>query len=184
MQRSVRASGYDMNTSAGTWPRGRSADGGIDKIPLPVDGQLWLCGKHVVGPDPQAALDRVGAAGIICFNERHEIDERYPGYVDWLREVDPPSRWFPTPDLGVRSFDEYLPLVDAVAEDLRTGSRLIAHCGAGIGRAGTFAAAVLLALGLDREAALATVADNRPMAGPEAGSQQEMIIELAQHFGR
>ena len=53
-----------------TWPHGRSADGGIDEIPIPADGRLWLCGKHVVGPDPQAAMDRVGADSIICFNPR------------------------------------------------------------------------------------------------------------------
>ncbi len=165
-----------------SWPRGRSADGGIDEIPVPVSGQLWLCGKHVVGPDPAGALARVGATSIVCFNQTHEIDERYPGYVDWLRDPESFARWFPTPDLGVRPFEEFLELVDAVADDLRSGARVIAHCGAGIGRAGTFAVAVLLALGLDATQAEATVAAHRPMAGPEAGSQRELVELLADHF--
>ena len=61
------------------WPRGRSRDGGIDEIPLPaVPGRLWLCGHRVVGPDPDGALARVRADGLICFCERRELADRYP----------------------------------------------------------------------------------------------------------
>lgn len=165
-----------------SWPRGRSADGGIDEIPLPVAGRLWLCGKHLVGPDPEAALARVDATAILCFTQRHEIEDRYPGYTTWLTD-DERGRWFPTPDLGVRPTAEYLPLVEATVDGLREGDRLIAHCAAGFGRAGTFAAAVLIALGLDQEEAAAVVAESRPMAGPEAGSQRELVAEVAAHFG-
>ena len=36
------------------WPSHRSLDGGIDQIPLPDSpGELWLCGKHVTGPDAE-----------------------------------------------------------------------------------------------------------------------------------
>ena len=39
------------------WPTGRSADGGLDRVPLPFGtGALWMCGKHRVGPDPEAVL--------------------------------------------------------------------------------------------------------------------------------
>lgn len=127
-------------------------------------------------------MRRVGAEAILCFNQRHEIDDRYPGYVDWLSGPDNPGHWFPTPDLGVAPIEEYLPLVEEMAEALRGGTKLIAHCGAGIGRAGTFAVAVLLALGVDQAKAQGVVAENRPMGGPEAGSQQELIDSLAQHF--
>ena len=37
--------------------RRRWLDGGLDRVPVPGSpGQLWLCGKHVVGADPEAAL--------------------------------------------------------------------------------------------------------------------------------
>lgn len=169
-----------------TWPHGRSADGGIDEIPLGgIAGRLWLCGKHVVGPDPDAAMARVGATGVICFNERHEIDERYPHYVDWLVRQ-PPERalWFPTPDLGVRHDDDVAAMLELAAHRLRLGDPIIAHCGAGIGRAGTFAACVLLVLGHSVDDALATVARHRPMAGPEAGSQRELVARIARRTGR
>ncbi len=164
------------------WPRGRSADGGIDEIPLPrVGGRLWLCGKHLIGPDPEAALARVDATTVLCLNERHELEDRYPDYVAWLRaEEGRRAHWFPTPDLGVRPEAEFRPLVDRVVSGLTAGDRLIAHCGAGIGRAGTLAAAVLLSLGHDRARALEVVAASRPLAGPEAGAQHELIAVLAQ----
>src|SRR4051794_41371069 len=72
------------------WPSERSLDGGIDEIPQRGPGRLWLAGKHAVGPDPEALLTRVGADAIVCLNERHEIDDRYPGYVEWLVEEAPP----------------------------------------------------------------------------------------------
>jgi hypothetical protein len=60
-------------------------DGGIHEIPLPdLPGRLWLCGKHVVGPDPGGLLDRTGADTIVCLTERHELFDRYPHYVHWL----------------------------------------------------------------------------------------------------
>ena len=43
--------------ATGGWPSGRGRDGGIDEIPLPgVPGRLWLCGKHFIGPDVEAAV--------------------------------------------------------------------------------------------------------------------------------
>lgn len=173
-----------MTNDEGPWPRGRARDGGIDEIPLPtVSGRLWLCGHRVVGPDPEAALDRVGARSVLCLCQEHELVERYPAYVTWLRETAPDrARWFPIPDLGVPGLPDLVGLVDESTARLRAGERLVAHCAAGIGRSGTFAAAVLLALGVDHERALATVAANRPTAGPEVGSQADLIAELARHF--
>lgn len=168
----------------GPWPRGRSRDGGIDEIPLPgVSGRLWLCGHRVVGPDPEAALARVDATSILCLCQPHELTERYPAYVRWLDQADDQrARWFPIPDLGVPALADMVDLVEASIERLGTGDRLVAHCAAGIGRSGTFATAVLLALGVDEDEALAIVAANRPTAGPEVGAQADLIAELATRF--
>src|SRR4051812_34978140 len=72
--------------AAGGWWSGRSRDGGIDEIPLPgVPGRMWLCGKHAIGPDPEALLGRVGATSVVCLTEVAEFVDRYPAYVAWLR---------------------------------------------------------------------------------------------------
>ncbi len=164
-----------------TWPRDRALDGGIDEIPLPIrTGRLWLCGKHHIGPDVERALSAVGASGIVCLNERHELDDRYPAYVRWLDESGPERVvWFPVPDLHAPGLDAAIELVAAITGRLTSGERLVMHCGAGIGRAGTIGAAVLLALGVPLDDALGTIARHRPMAGPEAGAQQALLLALA-----
>ena len=167
------------------WPGRRSLDGGIDAVPLPLTpGKLWLCGKHVVGPDPDAARDRVGATTIVCLNEREDLEDRYPDYVVWLRRHHGDDAvWFPVPDLHAPSVDELLPLLEELRRRLDRGEGLLVHCGAGIGRAGTMAACILMELGVERDAALALVAEHRPMAGPEAGVQRDLIDALAVRLG-
>src|SRR5687768_2482553 len=94
-----------------TWVRLRAVtatwnhDGGLHEIPLDaVPGRLWLCGKHMIGPDPEAVLARTGAHTVVCLTERHELADRYPHYVRWLDEhhsADAEGRalWFPVHDL-------------------------------------------------------------------------------------
>ena len=156
----------------------RSRNGGIDRVPVAdAPGALWLCGKHLIGPDPVAAVDRVGADVVVCLNERHELEDRYPAYVDWLRS-DARARWVPVPDLGVPPIDIARELARGVAADLDAGRTVLAHCGAGIGRAGTLAAAVLVVRGATVDEAVAVVAASRPTAGPEAGAQLRLLHEL------
>jgi protein-tyrosine phosphatase len=167
-------------TSAG-WPRGRAVDGGVDEIPLPVaaSGRLWLCGKHAIAPDPERLLATTGATSVVCLTERSELADRYPGYVSWL-DAQGAERviWFPIHDLGAPPLEEYLMLLDRVTSELGAGSGVLAHCAAGLGRAGTLAVAVLMHAGLQRSEALANVAACRPMAGPEAGAQAELLVAL------
>jgi hypothetical protein len=164
-----------------SWLGPRSVDGGIDRIPLPRGpGALWLCGKHAVGADPEAALQRVAATTMVCLNERHELAARYPGYVTWLdRHRGTRALWYPIPDLHVPPLAELRPFVDDLVTRLDGGAALLMHCGAGIGRAGTVAICVLLTMGVGREDALRTVAEHRPLAGPEAGAQHEAVLHLA-----
>ncbi|MCU1344664.1 MAG: putative protein-tyrosine phosphatase [Acidimicrobiia bacterium] len=167
-----------------TWPFGRSRHGGVDEIPLPgVPGRLWLCGKHYIGPDPEAALLSVGATAAVCLNEEYELLDRYPGYLAWLR-AQPPERalWFPIPDLHAPDLGNTLTLLQQLVARLDAGQSLLLHCGAGIGRAGTVAVGVLMSLGSSADEALATVAGSRPMAGPEVGAQRDLVNALSHHL--
>lgn len=126
-------------------------------------------------------MARVGATTIVCLNERHELEDRYPEYVAWLaanrggRAV-----WFPIPDLHAPDIEEVLPLLEDLQQRLDRGERLLMHCGAGIGRAGTLAACLLMLMDVDD--ALDVVARHRPMAGPEAGAQSDLIDALTAHL--
>jgi hypothetical protein len=165
----------------------RSVDGGTDEIPLPngVAGRLFLAGKHAVAPDPEAALERIRGDTIVCLNERAELEHRYPQYVDWLAEhVEGRAIWAPTHDLGALTPERTEALVDAIVARLGAGETLLVHCGAGVGRAGTIAVAVVHRLGVPLAEAQDTVRRHRPMAGPEAGAQRELIEALEARWAR
>lgn len=171
------------------WLRPRAVDGGADMIPLPrAAGRLWLCGKHAVGPDPQLALDHLGLDSVVCLTRRHEIAERFPGYVAWLDGNDAvtepsdgsgPALWFPIPDLHAPPLAEILPLLVGLHGRLSRGDGLLVHCGAGIGRAGTTAVALCILDGMALDEALAHVRAHRPMGGPEVGAQLTLVTDLA-----
>jgi len=163
------------------WPGERGRHGGADEIPLPVGpGRLWLCGKHYVGPDPEDALRSVGAATIVCLSERPELADRYPSYVEWL-DANQPARavWHPVPDLHAPDLAAATDLLAELRRRIDAGEGLLVHCGAGIGRAGTTAVALLLTMGVPLGDAKAVVAAHRPMAGPEVGAQAELLAALA-----
>jgi hypothetical protein len=157
----------------------RSRNGGVDRVPVEgVPGELWLCGKHLIGPDVDAAIARVDADVVLCLNERHELEHRYPDYVAWLR-TDPRAWWVPVPDLHAPSLPDARTLVEGVVAHLDAGRTVLTHCGAGIGRAGTVAAAVLVERGATVDGAVALVASSRPGAGPEAGPQAHLLRSMA-----
>jgi protein-tyrosine phosphatase len=120
---------------------------------------------------------------VVCLCERHELADRYPDYVAWLRahadDDGTGAIWFPIHDLHAPGMEQADSFLDRVVALLVGGHTVLMHCGAGIGRAGTMAAAVLMRMGLDRSSACAAVAAARPLAGPEAGGQSDFLAELA-----
>lgn len=156
--------------------------GGVDEIPLVTltEGRLFLAGKRFVAPDPDGALASVRASLLVCLCEEHEFAERWPGFVEWLRlRAGAGALWLPVPDLHAPSPAQAHHLVSEVTARLDAGDAVLVHCGAGMGRAGTLATAVLLHLGLPLADALRVVADARPGAGPEVGAQTELLEALA-----
>jgi hypothetical protein len=146
---------------------------------------VWLCGKHLVGPDVEAVVARVDADAVVCLNERHELAGRYDDYVAWLAAGGASGRavWFPIPDLHAPDAASVAPLLDTLVQRVTDGDRLVVHCGAGKGRAGTIAAALLLRLGTPLDDAISTVASARPGAGPEAGAQLDLLRDLSRGRG-
>jgi hypothetical protein len=169
------------------WLSPRAIDGGLDPVPLPpgIAGGLWLCGKRVVGPDPDLALQRAEEADIIVsFNEAPELQRDYPDYVTWLEDnLGTRSLWFPIPDLGAPSLGQAEEMVEVMVAHVRIGRALILHCAGGIGRAPTMATLMLIEMGMKPIAAGVHIAHHRPMGGPEAGPQRDLVEAFSARRG-
>jgi len=78
------------------------------------------------------------------------------------------------PDLGIPEDEtRFLKTVRRVANWLRTGHRVLVHCGAGIGRTGIFAICTLVALGTSLESAERTIREAG--SGPETEKQRAFL---------
>lgn len=170
-------------TTGDLYGRCVNLDGGVDRVDLRLDpGSLWICGKHAIAPDPDTLFRRIALdsseVDVVCLVEEHEIADRYPDYVHWLR-ASSTALWFPTPDLSSPDIERAAETYAIVWERLRRGRHVVAHCGAGMGRAGTLAVAMCLHDGRTLDDALEHVRRSRPGAGPEVGAQSAVLAELA-----
>lgn len=156
-------------------------DGGVHVVPLPgVAGRLWLCGKHAIAPDAEAMLGRTSSSHVVCLVQRHELEDRYDPYLEWLdaATVDGRATWFPIHDLSAPDHERFSPLVHEVHDRLVSGTSVVVHCAAGKGRAGTLAVALCLVAGMSLDEAVDHVRLHRPGAGPEVGDQLALVASF------
>lgn len=126
----------------------------------------------------QAKAERVDA--IVRLTELHETRSRSPSYAAALESNEVPFTVLPceVPDHGVPAEpDAFWSQTCAVASRLRAGEVILIHCNAGIGRTGTFAAAVLVALGRPVDAAIRAVTSAGSV--PETDAQAALIAWCA-----
>ena len=158
-----------------------TTDGGIHRIPLPVDtGALWLCGKHYIAPRVEEVRGATNNSIVVCLTERHELQERYDSYIAWLESNEGTAAWWrPVHDLHAPALENAISLFSDITRGLHNNQSFVVHCAAGIGRAGTTAVGVLMMLGMSEHEATTHVRTHRPMAGPEAGPQRDLIRLLS-----
>jgi len=90
--------------------------------------------------------------------------------------------WFHLPIVDVSTPDEHFEQAwDGAGEELRSilrgGSNVLVHCRGGLGRAGTIAARLLVELGMDPAAAIASVRAVRPGA-IETSDQERFVLDI------
>ena len=122
-------------------------------------------------------LRRQGIQVVVCLAEREEVRDKSATYAAALeaQTVPCPVESFPIADFGVPDDREaFWALASSVGRRLTSGERVVIHCGAGIGRTGTLAACVLLALGEPLAGAEQAVSAAR--SHPETAAQHALVL--------
>ena len=146
-----------------------------EKIP----GRLYLHsmpGRYEKWRDFITEAERCNIDVIVCLAPDDEINTKSPSYADAISSgaLGYERECFPILDYEVpQDREKYAAFVTRIAELLHSGHTILIHCGAGIGRTGTFAICLLLALGVNRMDAGKVIhnADSRP----ETNEQRELI---------
>jgi protein-tyrosine phosphatase len=120
-----------------------------------------------------------GARLLVTLLEQPEIDElgalgreAHRAGMEWVH-FPIPDMWFPS-DMG-----RARKLVKRIVKALAAGEDVIVHCWGGLGRAGTIAAATLVARGLAPEAAIAAVRAAREGA-VQTFEQERFVADFAE----
>jgi len=152
-------------------------------LPGGVNGGLWLHGM----PGRNEPLERAwaqirvdGIQTILCLAGSDEVRAKSPSYAAALDAKSTPCsvEAFPIPDFGVPdACQSFWGLALDIAAQLKSGRRILIHCGAGVGRTGTLATCILLALGqsrLDAQTVVSTAG-----SGPETPEQTALVAWCA-----
>jgi len=128
-------------------------------LPTGVPGAMYLHsmpGRYEPLEQSWAEVARLSITQIVCLAPADEVAATSLSYAAAIDVGTVPCRicQFPMVDFGAPAdLEGFWLAARATADALRRGERVLAHCCAGIGRTGTFAIAVLLALGIRLEQA-------------------------------
>lgn len=116
---------------------------------------------------------------IICLAPDDEVARKSPDYAEAQQQGSVPGTVvkFPILDRSIPSqLNDFVAAVRQAASTLRRGANLLIHCGAGIGRTGTFAVCLLGALGLSQQEAESRV------RGAGSNTETDMQRDFIRHF--
>ncbi len=145
----------------------------ITGAPMPryseITAELVVCGQH--WPQGLPAMQARGITAVV--NMRREFDDTAAG-VALDRHLH-----LPTEDNTAPSLEHLEQGVAFIQEEIAQGGRVYIHCGVGVGRAPTMAAAYLVSTGLSPDEAWETIRKVRPFIWPNR-RQMAIIRQFAE----
>jgi predicted protein tyrosine phosphatase len=132
---------------------------------------------HVGGQYRQRGWKRLAARGVTAVvNLRIEFDDEAAGIA--------PQRYLylPTVDDTPPSLEHLRAGVEFITREIERGGSVYVHCGSGVGRAPTMAAAYLVSTGLSPQEAWAKIRAARPFVRPKPG-QISQVRRFAAAYG-
>jgi len=151
-------------------------------VPSNAGGRLLLHsmpGRREKLDDCWSEVKSVPVHVIVSLASDEEISQKCPSYLAAIASGAVPCQRWPlgVPDYGVPSDESaFLELASQVADSLKNGQSVLVHCGAGIGRTGTFAALVLMRLRVPLEESLKRV--KAAGSGPETSAQRAFLDRM------
>jgi protein-tyrosine phosphatase len=153
------------------------------ELPAEVSGHLSLYsmpGRYEPLVETWSEVQRLAVAAIVSLAPLDEIREKSPEYAESIETNAIPCQLWRLAICDYQGPDDdqaFWQLATRVMETLRQGDNVLVHCGAGIGRTGMFAIAVLMALRLVDEEAQRRV--KAAGSEPERLAQRNALRRLA-----
>ena len=154
------------------------------RLPEEISGKLFLhsmLGRWEELEEARRWLAEQRVERIVSLAPLDEIRRKSPVYAEAIEQQVLKPDILPVEDFGVpEDRGTFVATAKSVAADLTGGKNVLVHCGAGIGRTGTFACCVLLALG--RTLAEAREEVEAAGSGAETNDQRDLLRWCAQQL--
>lgn len=131
--------------------------------------------------DDLKLIAQAGIARVVCLQEAFELEMLDESLAQRRRSVLNYGMKFTheaIEDFEAPGVEQALKLVELIEKDFEQGRKVLVHCQAGLGRAGTIAACLLVRIGMSPEDAIVTTRFYR-MGAIQSHAQELFVSEFA-----
>jgi len=153
-------------------------------LPEEIPGKLYLHsmpGRYEELSHSFQEIESLSIDRILSLVSLEETEQKSPTYAEAIKSNHLPCEYasYPITDSGVpEDRKAFVQFVEETASRLRNKKKLLIHCSGGIGRTGTMACCILIALGLSEEDAERIV--RKAISRPETSEQRSFVHWYAQ----